>query len=81
MTEVIASGPDKKILDAIQLGIDQANEKAISNAQRVQKFGIIPQDFSIPGGELGPTMKLKRKYIESKYQDIIDEIYEQATGS
>ena len=44
---------DEKILKALQAGIDRANGRAISRAQKIQKWSVLPHDFSIPGGELG----------------------------
>lgn len=59
----------------MQEGIDRANAEATSNAQRVQKFTILPSDFSVPGGELGPTLKLKRHYVLKKYDNQIRNMY------
>ena len=60
---------------AIQQGIDSANEKAISNAQKVQKWTLLKTDFSVPGGELGPTLKLKRHIVLEKYAESIRNMY------
>lgn len=49
----ILENQDTCIFKGIQAGIDEANKKAVSNASRVQKWSILPQDFSIAGGELG----------------------------
>ena len=41
----------------------------------LQKFVILPRDFSISGGELTPTMKLKRPVILEKYHDLMLQMY------
>ena len=72
----ILSGPDGKIMSAIQAGIDRANKQAISRAACVQKWTILPLDVSIPGGELGPTLKLKRFFFNNKYSEAIERLYD-----
>ena len=59
----------------IQKGIDIANREAVSNAQKIQKWMVLPRDFSIPGGEIGPTMKVKRQAVTKMYQKQIEKIY------
>jgi long-subunit acyl-CoA synthetase (AMP-forming) len=39
---------------------------------------ILPNDFSVDGGELTPTLKLKRKIINQKYENYINKLYEDA---
>ncbi|XP_026473981.1 very long-chain-fatty-acid--CoA ligase bubblegum-like [Ctenocephalides felis] len=75
LSEVLEAGPEPKLMQDIQQGIDRANKHAVSNAQRIQKFVILPADLSIPTGELGPTLKLKRSVITKKYADLIEKMY------
>jgi len=41
----------------------------------IKYFAVVPSEFSIEGGELTPTLKLKRKFILEKYQNIIEDLY------
>jgi len=62
----------KKYLDD---GIKDANTRAISNAQKIQKWRILPVDFTEAGGELTPTLKLKRNVVADKYAKEINGFY------
>ena len=48
---------------------------------QVHKFMIAPTDFSLAGGELTPTMKVKRHFVIEKYQKKIQQMYEHETQS
>jgi len=66
---------DPKWNEYIQAGVDNYNKVAVSNAAKVQKFKILSTDFSVDGGELTSTQKLKRNVVTEKYKKDIDSMY------
>ena len=66
---------NKKVIAFIQKAIERTNGKSVSRAAHVRKFKLVSTDFSIPGGELTPTLKLKRKVTEKKYEHLIREMF------
>ena len=67
---------EESVKNLIQEAIDSYNKTAVSKAQRVQKFFILGTDFSVPGGELTETQKLKRKVVIEKYNEEIEGMYQ-----
>eukprot|EP00179_Madagascaria_erythrocladioides_P031149 CAMPEP_0198337132 /NCGR_PEP_ID=MMETSP1450-20131203/25412_1 /TAXON_ID=753684 ORGANISM="Madagascaria erythrocladiodes, Strain CCMP3234" /NCGR_SAMPLE_ID=MMETSP1450 /ASSEMBLY_ACC=CAM_ASM_001115 /LENGTH=188 /DNA_ID=CAMNT_0044041915 /DNA_START=23 /DNA_END=589 /DNA_ORIENTATION=+ len=59
----------------VQAAVDAANAKSVSRAAKIQKFAILPTDFSAAGDELTATLKLKRSVVSKKYAGVIDELY------
>ena len=60
----------------LQHGIDRVNAMSVSRAARVQKWTLLARDLSVAGGELGPTLKLKRSFFAEKYARAISRMYE-----
>ena len=58
---------EPKVAAYIKSCIEATNKKAVSRAAHMRKFKLLPDDFSIPGGELTPTLKLKRRVTEKKF--------------
>ena len=63
-----------EVIADVQSAVDYANE-AVSKAEAIKTFRILPADLSIDGGELTPTLKVKRSVVASKYARMIDDIY------
>ncbi|MFN0199885.1 MAG: AMP-dependent synthetase/ligase [Bacteroidia bacterium] len=49
--------------------------KEFGNWEQIKRFELMPNDWTVDGGELTPTMKLKRRIILKNYQSFIDRIY------
>ena len=69
---------NQKIYEHVQKCIEETNKKSVSRAAHIKKFKLMAMDFSQPGGELTPTMKLKRKVTEKKYEKEVTEMYAEA---
>ncbi|MGJ8549551.1 AMP-dependent synthetase/ligase [Winogradskyella wichelsiae] len=50
-------------------------QKEFSKFEKIKKFTLLPKEFSIEAGEITATLKLKRKVIQKKYQELIDKMY------
>ena len=68
-------GGDQVISDRIMQEVDKLMEP-FSKWERVKVIRVLPEPFTIEGGELTPTLKLKRKPIKAKYDSLINGIYE-----
>ncbi|WP_312922039.1 AMP-dependent synthetase/ligase [Empedobacter brevis] len=64
-----------KIYELIGNDINTLNIN-FGNWEKIKKFVFIPYEFTIEGGELTPTLKMKRKIITEKYKNQISELYQ-----
>ena len=65
---------DESVRAHVQAAIDRANA-AFARYEQIRKFAILPREFSIDGGELTPTLKVKRKEVDRIHADVIEAMY------
>jgi long-chain acyl-CoA synthetase len=65
---------DTTLRAEIQQAMDEAN-KAVSRAESIRSFTVLPEDFSEARGEITPSLKLRRDVIVKAYADRIEAIY------
>ena len=60
--------------EAVQAAVDDVN-KDLAKYEQLKKFVLVEKDFTIEGGELTPTMKVRRRVVAEKYRDLIESMY------
>lgn len=63
-----------KIIATVQKEIDRFNA-TLDKQEKIRRFTMIPQDFTIEGGEITPSLKVKRRVVDEKYKALIDAMY------
>ena len=66
---------DPQVLASIDRGVKRANE-AVSRAESIRKFTVLPIDFTTANGYLTPSMKVRRKLVIRDFADTVDRLYQ-----
>ena len=65
---------DADLRAEIQAAVDEAN-KAVSKAEAIRTFSILPEDWTEEGGQMTPSLKLKRSVVMKQYADDVERLY------
>ena len=68
-----------RILDLIERQVAAATS-GLSRFETVKKIALLDKELSVEGGEMTPTLKIKRRVVEQKYKDVIERMYSEASG-
>ena len=74
---VLVRDPD--LLTELQRAVDDAN-RAVSQAESIRKFAVLPAEWSEQSGQLTPSLKLKRSVVLEEFADDVEELYRDARG-
>lgn len=72
--EELISNPE---INSFLYGRIELRQASFSSYEKIKRFALLPNPFTIDSGELTNTLKLKRKVVAEKYADIIDKMYEE----
>ena len=77
--DLAALAEDSDFQEVIGAAMKRVN-KRLSAIERIRRFKIMPEPFTIESGLMTPTLKLKRQAIYRKYEDVIAELYKGRVG-
>jgi long-chain acyl-CoA synthetase len=65
---------DRRVVDLIKKDVNRLTRE-LADYEKVKRIGLLADEFSIDGGELTPTLKVKRRVVEEKYGELIESLY------
>ncbi len=64
----------ERLIKLLEKQVDEMT-KDLSNYEKVKKIALLEEELTVEGGELTPTLKVKRRVVDEKYKNVIDKIY------
>ncbi|HEX8161463.1 MAG TPA: long-chain fatty acid--CoA ligase [Pyrinomonadaceae bacterium] len=68
---------NERVLDLMQRQVE-AQCAELSRYERVKRIALLPSELTVEGGEMTPTLKVKRRVVDQKYRDVIERLYAEA---
>jgi long-chain acyl-CoA synthetase len=68
---------DPKIIDLFERQIEKLTEN-LARYEKVKKIALLENELTVEGGELTPTLKVKRRVVDEKYREVIEQLYAEA---
>jgi long-chain acyl-CoA synthetase len=65
---------DRRVVDMFKADINRLTRE-LADYEKVKRIALVANEFSIDGGELTPTLKVKRRVVEEKYAELIESLY------
>lgn len=65
---------DRRVVDMIKADVNRLTRE-LADYEKVKRIALLAEEFSIDGGELTPTLKVKRRVVEEKYGELIESLY------
>jgi long-chain acyl-CoA synthetase len=62
------------VLQAFQAIVDAVNAP-LAQFERIKKFSVVPDEWTIASGILTPTLKVRRRHVEARYRDLLERLY------
>ena len=73
-TEISKLIDDPDLYAEIESAVEEAN-KAVSKAESIRKFAVLPGEWTEEGGQLTPSLKLKRNVVMKEFREQVEALY------